>query len=246
MKNIYFIADAHLSFKEDEEEKQKRQKLHGFLQYLADNGETRELFILGDLFDFWFEWYHVVPKYWFPVLYQLRKLVEAGITVSFFAGNHDFYTGAYLQKEIGLRCFTDSYEFEAGGKRFFVAHGDGYAKKDRGYRLLKRIIRNPVSIFLFKTFFPADLGMQMARLASKSSRKLVNIDKSAWAEEYYAFAREKFRQGYDYMVLGHLHYPMIREEDREGKIFLSCGDWMRQFTYGKFDGRHLTLEYWRT
>jgi UDP-2,3-diacylglucosamine hydrolase len=244
MKNIYFIADAHLSFKVDEKEKEKRKKLHDFLEYIMIKGEAKELYLVGDLFDFWFEWYHVVPKYWFPVLFQLRKLVESGITVTFIPGNHDFYPGSYLQKEIGLKCFKESCEFEINGKRFFVAHGDGYAQKDRGYRLLKRIIRSPVSIFLYKTFIPADLGMQLARWASKSSRELVNIDKAAWAEEYYRFAQQKFHDGFDYVILGHLHYPLVKEDNQKEKIFVSCGDWMTQFTYSKYDGQRLTLEYW--
>ncbi|UCH95904.1 MAG: UDP-2,3-diacylglucosamine diphosphatase [Candidatus Aminicenantes bacterium] len=245
MKNIYFISDAHLSLKEDEIEKEKRKKLLGFLEYIMTAGEAKELYLLGDLFDFWFEWYHVIPKYWFPILYQLRKLVESGINVNFLTGNHDFYTGSYLQKEIGLRCFNESCEFEKDKKRFFVAHGDGYAKKDRGYRLLKKIIRSPVSIFLYKTFISPDLGMQMARWASKSSRQLVNIDKAAWAEEYYRFAQKKFHHGFDYVILGHLHYPIIKEDRPSGKTFVCCGDWMTQFTYTKYDGKRLTLEYWR-
>jgi len=244
MKNIYFIADAHLSFKVDEIEKEKRKKLLDFLEYIMIKGEAKELYLVGDLFDFWFEWYHVIPKYWFPVLYQLRKLVESGITVTFLPGNHDFYPGSYLQKEIGLKCFKESCEFEMDGKRFFVAHGDGCAQKDRGYRLLKRIIRSPVSVFLYKTFIPADLGMQLARWASKSSRQLVNIDKSAWAEEYYRYAQKKFDQGFDYVILGQLHYPLVKEDSQSGKIFVSCGDWMTQFTYCKYDGKRLTLEYW--
>jgi len=245
MKNIYFIADAHLSFKVDEIETGKRKKLRDFLEYIMIKGEAKELYLVGDMFDFWFEWYHVIPKYWFPVLYQLRKLVESGITVTFLPGNHDFYPGSYLQKEIGLRCFKESCEFEMDNKRFFVAHGDGYAQKDRGYRLLKRIIRSPVSIFLYKTFIPADLGMQLARWTSKSSRKLVNIDKSAWAEEYYRFAQKKFAGGFDYVILGHLHYPLVKEDRQRKTIFVSCGDWMTQFTYCKYDGKRLTLENWK-
>jgi UDP-2,3-diacylglucosamine hydrolase len=245
MKNIYFIADAHLSFKVDEIETEKRKKLRDFLEYIMIKGQAKELYLVGDMFDFWFEWYHVIPKYWFPVLYQLRKLVESGITVTFLPGNHDFYPGSYLQKEIGLRCFKESCEFEIDGKRFFVAHGDGYAQKDRGYRLLKRIIRSPVSIFLYKSFIPADLGMQLACWASMSSRKLVNIDKSAWAEEYYRFAQKKFAEGFDYVILGHLHYPLVKEDRQRRTTFVSCGDWMTQFTYCKYDGKRLSLEYWK-
>lgn len=245
MKNIYFISDAHLSFKTDQFEKEKRKKLAAFLEYITADKETRELYILGDLFDFWFEWYHVVPKYWFPVLFQFKKMIEAGITVNFITGNHDFYTGSYLEKEIGIHCFNEHREFEENSKGFFVAHGDGYAKKDRGYRLLKRIIRSPLAIFLFKTFIPADLGMQIARWTSHSSRKLVKIKKKAWAEEYYKFAREKFAAGFDYVVLGHIHYPMIRDDEAGSKTYVNCGDWMTQFTYAKYDGRKLTLNRWQ-
>lgn len=241
-KNIYFISDIHLAFKVDDVEADKRDKLRAFLEHIQNDPAARALYLVGDIFDFWFEWYHVVPKYWFPVLHQLRLLVDAGISVHFITGNHDFYTGSFLQEEVGVNCFDESSEFEVEGKRFFVAHGDGYAKKDRGYRVLKRIIRNRLSIFLFKTFIPADWGMQLAKWFSHSSRQLVKIDKLPWAEEYYEFARGKLREGFDFVVLGHIHYPMKREED--GKTYVNCGDWMMKFSYAKYDGRFLNLEQW--
>jgi UDP-2,3-diacylglucosamine hydrolase len=245
MKNIYFISDAHLSFNEDKPEIGKRRKLMDFLEYIISEGETRELYLVGDLFDFWFEWYHVIPKYWFPVLYRLRQVVDSGIPVRFITGNHDFYAGSYLEEQIGLNCFNESCEFEVEAKRFFVAHGDGLAKKDRGYRFLKRVIRSPLAIFLYKTFISADLGIQLARWASHSSRQLVNIDKSSWAEEYHQFARDKFQLGFDYVILGHLHYPLIKEDSPLNKTFVCCGDWISYFSYAKYDGNRLSLEYWQ-
>jgi UDP-2,3-diacylglucosamine hydrolase len=245
MKNIYFISDAHLSIREDKPEKEKRRKLLDFLEYIMADGETRALYLVGDLFDFWFEWYHVIPKYWFPILYRLRQVVDSGIAVTFITGNHDFYVGSYLQEEIGLKCFNESCEFEVGAKRFFVAHGDGFARKDRGYRLLKKIIRNSLAIFLFKTFISADLGIQLARWTSHTSRQLVDIDKSVWAKEYHQFAQKKFHQGFDYVILGHIHYPIIKENDPKEKVFVCCGDWMTYFSYAKYDGKRLSLEYWR-
>lgn len=241
-KNIYFISDAHLGFKESETEIDRREKLLAFLDYVHNDKEVESLFLVGDIFDFWFEWYHVVPKYWFPVLYKLRQLVDSGITVNFITGNHDFYTGTYLQNEIGLNCFNESTQFERNSKRFFVAHGDGYAKKDRGYRLLKKIIRHPLSIFLYKTLVSPDLGMQMARWFSHSSRQLVKIEKKAWAEEYYKYALNKFAEGFDFVILGHIHYPLMREND--GKIFISCGDWITRFNFAKYDGTTLSLHQW--
>jgi UDP-2,3-diacylglucosamine hydrolase len=244
MNNIYFISDAHLSFDETELEKEKRQKLLAFLEYLAADGKASELYILGDLFDFWFEWYHVVPKYWFPVLYQFKRLIDSGITVNFVTGNHDFYIGNYLEKEIGIRCFNECHEFERDSKHFFVAHGDGYAKEDRGYRLLKKVIRNRMSIFLYRTFISPDLGMKIARWASSSSRRWAKIEKHAWAEQYYSFARKKFNEGFDYVVLGHIHFPMIRANESSEKIYVNCGDWISQFTYAHYDGSRLMLKQW--
>lgn len=242
MKNIYFISDAHLAFKEDDRESEKRRKLLEFLDFIGNDKHTDALYLVGDLFDFWFEWYHVVPKYWFPVLFRFRWLIESGISVNFITGNHDFYTGTYLQKEIGIACFDEFHEFRVDSKRFFVAHGDGYAQKDRGYRFLKKIIRNRFSIFLYKTVVPADLGMQIAKWFSHSSRRLVKIEKAGWAEEYYRFARVKFKEGFDVVVLGHIHYPMLEEEN--GKTYVNCGDWMHHFTYARYDGEKMRLEKW--
>jgi UDP-2,3-diacylglucosamine hydrolase len=240
MNNIYFISDIHLGFKNSEQEQLKRKKLHSFLEHIQE--DARELYILGDFFDFWFEWIHVIPKYWFGFLHQLRKMTEAGIKIHLIKGNHDFYLGDYLQKEIGLLCHSDSLEFTADHKHFFVAHGDGLARSDRGYRLLKRIIRNPASIFLFRTLIPADLGVQMAKLTSLSSRRIMSQKKLAWEEEYFKFAETKFQQGFDYVILGHLHIPQIRESGK--KTYINCGDWIRSFSYACFDRKTLTLNRW--
>jgi UDP-2,3-diacylglucosamine hydrolase len=246
MSNIYFLSDAHLGFKETPAELEKRGKLAAFLEFIRMDKDAEVLYLVGDIFDFWFEWRHVVPRYWFPVLFQLKRLIESGIAVNFITGNHDFYTGRFLEREVGIQCFDESRTFEIEGRRFFVAHGDGLAKEDRGYRLLKRVIRNRVSIFLFKTFLSADLGMQIAKWTSHSSRQLVKIEKHAWAEEYYRFAQEKFRQGFHYVVMGHIHYPMVREDEENGNTYLNTGDWMTRFSYGKFDGNRLTLHYWES
>lgn len=244
MSNIYFISDAHLGFKETPEELEKREKLLSLLEFIRRDKDAGAIYLVGDMFDFWFEWYHVVPRYWFGVLFQLKQLIRDGISVHFITGNHDFYTGSYLEREVGIHCYDEYREFECEGKRFFVAHGDGLAKEDRGYRLLKKVIRNRFSIFLFKTFLSADLGMQIAKWTSHSSRKLVKIEKHSWAEEYYRFAREKFNQGFQYVIMGHIHFPMVRVDENNGNTYLNTGDWMTQFTYGKFDGSQLTLHHW--
>jgi UDP-2,3-diacylglucosamine hydrolase len=245
MNNIYFISDVHLSFDNNGQEKEKRKNLLDFLDYIEADKDAAELYVLGDLFDFWFEWYHVIPKYWAPVLFKLKQLTDAGVCVKLVAGNHDFYLGGYLEEELGVCCVNEYCQFERNSKRFFAAHGDGYARKDRGYRLLKRIIRSRVSIFLFKTFIPADLGMLLARWSSRSSRKWVKIEKHSWAEEYFQAAQKKFAEGFDYVVLAHIHFPMIREDNDTGKTYVNCGDWINQFSYALYDGSRLMLKYWK-
>ena len=240
-KRIFFLSDVHLSFKEDDAELIKRANLYDFLDHVNKNGDV--LIIAGDLFDFWYEWRHVVPKYWFGVIKKLRDLVENSVMVFLITGNHDFELGSYLQEEVGLHCFDESIDMKFGKKTFFIGHGDGFAKKDRGYRFMKRIIRNRFSKFMFRTFIHPDLGMKLARWASGSSRKLIKIDKNHWSEEYYEFAKNKFNEGYDCVILGHLHTPLYREEN--GHVYLNTGDWMTHFSYGYFNGKELKLMYWK-
>ncbi len=240
-KKIYFISDVHLRFVEDKIEHDKRGKLFEFLDHVKKKGDV--LVIAGDLFDFWYEWRHVIPKYWFGVIHKLRDLIENGIMVFLITGNHDFELGSYLQEEVGIHCFEESIELKFGEKTFFIAHGDGLAKKDRGYRFMKRIIRNRFSKFLFKTFIHPDLGMKLAKWASGSSRKLVKIDKNHWSDEYFKFAQTKFIEGYDFVILGHLHTPLLKESD--GHFYMNTGDWMTHFSYGYFDGKEIHLKSWK-
>lgn len=240
-KRIFFLSDVHLGFIEDEVEKDKREKLYAFFDHIKVEGDV--LIIAGDLFDFWYEWRHVIPKYWFGVIHKIRSLIDNGIMVFFITGNHDFEFGNYLQNEVGIHCFEESVDLKFGDKTFFIGHGDGLARKDRGYRFMKRIIRNSFSKFLFKTLIHPDIGMKLAKWASNSSRKLVKIDKNHWSNEYYEFAKTKFSEGYDYVILGHLHTPVLKEEN--GHIYLNTGDWMTHFSYGYFDGKILSLKLWK-
>jgi len=239
-KRIFFISDVHLSFNEDDKEIEKRKKLYAFLDYVKENGDV--LVIGGDLFDFWYEWSHVVPKYWAGILFKLRSIIDLGKRVIFITGNHDFEFGHYLEKEIGMDCFDESCDFSVEDKKFFIGHGDGLAKKDVVYRFMKGIIRNKFSKFLFKTFIHPDLGMKIAKLASGSSRKFVQIDKNLRTNEYYDFSKTKFAEGFDYVILGHLHNPFEKSEN--GCTYLNTGDWMIYFSYGYYDGESLKLKYW--
>ena len=238
MKNIYFISDIHLSFFEDEFEQKKKEKLIRFFRFIAE--DASDLYLLGDVFDFWFEWYFVIPKYHFEVFYELRKLIEKGVKVHYVTGNHDFYLGDYMHDEIGIDCIDECTDFIVAGKKFFVAHGDGYAKSDGNYRILKKILRHRISNFLFKTFIPPDIGIKIAKLASGSSRKLRKVDRGYWSKQYLEFAEKKLSEGYDFVLLGHLHFPV--RENISGKTYINTGDWINYYSYARFDGKELSLE----
>jgi len=235
---IYFLSDLHLKLDKKEQTEEAKIHLLNFLSTLPD--DTKEIILLGDIFDFWYEWIHVVPAYHFDIFYKFKNMIENGIKITYLAGNHDFYLGKYLRNEIGINCVDDEYIFESGGKKFFAAHGDGLARSDGGYRFLKKILRSKVCNFLFRTFIPPDLGIYIANLTSKSSRKYRNVDRLKWKEEYLAYAVSKMKHGYDFVVLGHLHYPELIAKD--SGVYLNTGDWIEYFSYGVFDGTNLKLE----
>ncbi|MBN2789311.1 MAG: UDP-2,3-diacylglucosamine diphosphatase [Candidatus Delongbacteria bacterium] len=241
MKKIYFISDVHLALDREKDTIDRKNKLLSFLEYIED--EASKIVFAGDLFDFWFEWYYVIPGFHFDLFSKFKEMIKNGIEIVYLTGNHDFHLSDFLTKEIGMNCIDETYTFEVGEKKFFVAHGDGYAKVDSGYRFLKKILRSKISNFLFKTLIHPDLGILFAKLTSGSSRKYRTIDRSKWRDEYLDFAKTKFMENFNYVILGHLHDPVIEEVN--GNFYLNTGDWINHFSYGVFDGEELELKYYK-
>ena len=244
-KAIYFISDAHLGAEEKEKEKIKEEKLVSFLEKIKADAEF--LYVLGDMFEFWFEYRHVIPKDHFKVLSQLKNLVDSGMKVSYVAGNHDFWLGDFLSEQIGIKIFKDPIEVAHQGKRIFIAHGDGLAKWDFGYRILKKILRNRVNIFLYRQI-PPDISYPLAKFVAGKSRGMnrtvhtraqADRRESSYLEDYRNFAYEKIRQGFDAVILAHTHLPTLENlgdnsgNSPKGGIYLNIGDWFKHFTYGK-------------
>jgi len=235
-KAIYFISDAHLGAEEKEKENIKEEKLVSFLDRIKEDGES--LYVLGDMFEFWFEYRHVIPKGHFKVLSQLRNLVDSGMKVSYVVGNHDFWLGDFLTEQIGIKIFKDPIEVTHQGKRIFIAHGDGLAKWDFGYRILKKILRNRVNIFLYRQI-PPDISYPLAKFVAGKSRAQADRKESSYLDDYRNFAYEKIRHGFDAVILAHTHVPTLENlsdssanSSQEG-IYLNIGDWFKHFTYGK-------------
>jgi UDP-2,3-diacylglucosamine hydrolase len=241
MIKAYFISDLHIGADESKGEFEKQKHFLKFLDSIYYN--ATHLYIVGDLFDFWFEYKYVIPKKYFEFLCEFKKLVNKGVEIHYLTGNHDFYLGVFFDEYIGIKTWPNDYEFELGGKKFYLFHGDGLAKKDTGYRILKRILRNKCSIRLYRWLHP-DLGIPLARLVSGSSRKYTNqINNLRDESDYIEFAEKQFERGADYVIMGHRHNPLVHE--KHGRKYLNLGDWIEFNSYGLFDGKGLELKYYK-
>jgi UDP-2,3-diacylglucosamine hydrolase len=233
----YFISDVHLGESPPAIEKERLEKFLGFLKKIEPSAS--QIFFVGDLFDFWFEYKYTIPKKHFAVIYQLARMREKNIDITYLAGNHDFWLGKFFNRELGIHTCEDEWAGEISGKRFYLFHGDGIAKKDWGYRLLKKILRNKWSIRLYQLLHP-DWGIPFARYISGSSRHYTNRVDLNDHEDYITFSREKFTAGYDYVIMGHRHEPFEFEEN--GKRYINLGDWLDNYSYAVFDGEKCELK----
>ena len=232
-KAVFFLSDAHLGAEEENKERLKEEKLISFLDRVKEEGNF--LYLVGDLFEFWFEYKNVIPKDHFRVLNKLKQLVDCGIKINYVVGNHDFWLGDFLPREIGIPIFKQPIEVVHQGKRIFITHGDGLAKNDLGYRILKSILRNKVNIFLYRQI-PPDLSYPLAKFVAGRSRSWVQKRDTSYLKEYEKFAAEKIKQGFDAVILAHTHVPVLRNLG-EG-VYLNLGDWFYHFTYGRlYEGK---------
>jgi len=235
-QRILFISDFHLGVSRSEQEAEKERRLTSFLAHLDPRRDW--LILLGDLFEFWFEYRTVIPREHLHIIQQLIALREEGLPILYFAGNHDFWLGDFFTKNLGIPLIPDALELKLGGKKFFIAHGDALGRGDWGYKVMKKIFRNPVNIFLYRLIHP-DLGIPFAKaIASLSRSKGEKPD-----TPYRDFAMKKLEEGYDIVVFGHTHKPLFLSVGE--KLYLNTGDWLRHFTYGKWEGGKLTLETWK-
>lgn len=235
-KTTFFISDAHLGSRGIEQPEQQLSSLLAFLDHVED--KSADLIIVGDLFDFWFEYKYVIPNTHIELLAKIKSIVKKGNTVRLIAGNHDFVFGDFFRKDLGVIIHMDPISLQIGDKLFYIAHGDGVAKKDGAYRLMKRVFRHPLSITLYKSLHPT-LAFAFAHYISGLSRN--NRPIKDRDNEYIAYA-EPLLDVHDYVIMGHTHRPM--EHHRGDKAYINTGDWFRSFTYVKFENGILTLEKW--
>jgi UDP-2,3-diacylglucosamine hydrolase len=237
--SVFFVSDAHLGVDDAEQEAARTARLHDFLNSLP--GRAASLYIMGDLFDFWFEYATAIPRRHFTTLAVLAKLREAGVDVAYMNGNHDFWLGTFFRDTLGLRTLDGPVTVEAQGRRLWLHHGDGLVGGDLGYRVLRRVLRAPLSIALYRLLHP-DLGIPLARAVSRWSRHSRGIGELRPEPLWREIAEPAFRSGHDAAIIGHFHHAYARREP--GREFFVLGDWIERFTYLELSGGKLELRTW--
>ena len=244
-KSIYFSSDNHLGAP-NYSDSLIREKL--FISWLDKiKTDAQVIFLLGDLFDFWFEYYKSVPKGFTRVLGKLAELSDSGIKIYFFVGNLDYWTRDYFQKEIGMEVLKKPTEFKINNKLFFIGHGDGLGPGDFKYKFLKRIFRNPLFIFLFRINYPW-FGIPLGNFFSRKNKILSgnNIKfKSKENEILYHFCKKKLNvKHYDFFVFGHRHLP-LKIELGNNSYYFNTGDWINHYSFLHFKDDSLELKYFK-
>lgn len=239
-KHTYFLSDFHLGIPNRAGSLERERRIIAFLNEIAPEAEA--IYLMGDVFDFWFEYKHVVPKYHVRLLGKLAELTDAGIPVHFFMGNHDMWTFGYLSEELGLQVHSDTYVTEINGKRFFLGHGDGKGPGDKGFKRLKKVFRHPFNQWLFGRLHP-NMAFGMAQHFSYKSRA-AGDDESQFLKEnewLYQYCQRKLAaEHYDYFVFGHRHLPICTPVG-DRSLYINLGDWIVYNTYAVFDGENLDL-----
>jgi UDP-2,3-diacylglucosamine hydrolase len=233
-KAIYFVSDAHLGTPEPQS-RAREERLIQFLNFIKD--KCSRLYMVGDIFDFWFEYRNVIPKDYHEVLFALKRLNELGVELHYVAGNHDFWLGDFLTRTIGINIHFKPLEITHDNKKFLILHGDGIASFDWGYRIMRKVLRFPLNIQLYRLIHP-DLGIWLAKKVSGSSRLYTNwrLAKESVLEEYRKQAGKMLDKGYDIVVMAHKHSAEIKNFG--DKVYANCGNWFWTFDYLCFqDGR---------
>jgi UDP-2,3-diacylglucosamine hydrolase len=242
-KKIYFSSDNHLGAPTLEESLPREKKFVAWLDEIKEDAAA--IFLLGDLFDFWFEYKTVVPRGFTRVLGKLAEISDSGIPIYFFVGNHDLWMRDYFETELNIPVFRDVKEFTYNNKTFLIGHGDGKGPGDKGYKRMKKVFINPCSKWLYRWLHP-DWGMRFAQYLSVKN-KLISGDEDRQFlgedKEWLAlYARRKLEEKhYDYFIFGHRHLPMEIQVG-EGSTYYNLGDWISHYSYGVFDGERFQLQ----
>jgi UDP-2,3-diacylglucosamine hydrolase len=242
-KKIYFLSDFHLGAPDAASSLQREKQVVRFLNEIKN--DAAEIFLVGDMFDFWYEYRRVIPKGYTRLLGKLAELSDADIPMHFFVGNHDMWMRDYFQRELNIPVYFEPKEFERNGKRFLIGHGDGLGPGDKGYKFLKKVFRNPLCKWLFG-ILPPYVGMGLANYLSRRSRAQTGASEEIFLGEdkewLIIYCKEVLKEKkIDIFVFGHRHLA-IDFRLNDSSRYINLGDWIHYYTYAVFDGNKLELK----
>ena len=242
-KKIYFASDNHLGAPTNEASRPREKKFVAWLDYVKQDAAA--IFLMGDLFDFWFEYKTVIPKGFTRTLGKLAEITDSGIPIYFFVGNHDLWMNGYFEDELNIPVFHKPQEFTFNNTSFFIGHGDGLGPDDKGYKRMKKVFTNPFFQWLFRWLHP-DIGVRIAQYFSVKNKLISGDDDAKFLGEdnewLVAYCKRKLEEKHrDYFVFGHRHLPLDIQLNESSK-YINLGDWIQYYTYGVFDGESFELK----
>ncbi len=244
-KKIYFLSDFHLGAPNHADSLAREKKIVSFLTSIQNDAAA--IFIVGDMFDFWFEYKYVTPKGYVRLLGKLAEITDNGIPIHFFVGNHDMWMRGYFEQELNIPVYFEPKEFNFNNNRFYIGHGDGLGPEDHGYKLIKSIFRNKICQWLFALLHPT-VGIGLANFFSRKSRKKTGADDELFLgadkEWLIIYSKEVLaKELYHFFVFGHRHLPLDLKLTDESR-YVNLGDWIKYFSYAVFDGQQMELKKW--
>ncbi len=242
-KKIYFASDNHLGAPTNEASRPREKK---FVAWLDDiKHDAAAIFLMGDLFDFWFEYKTVVPKGFTRTLGKLAEIADSGIPIHYFVGNHDLWMNGYFEEELGIPVYHKPEEFTFNDTSVFIGHGDGLGPGDKGYKRMKKVFTSPFFQWLFKWMHP-DIGIKIGQYMSVKNKMISGDDDAKFLGEdnewLAVYCKRKLEDKHrDYFIFGHRHLPLEIDLNEKSK-YINLGDWIQYYTYGVFDSETFELK----
>lgn len=241
---IYFISDFHLGVDAKTTSKEREKLICKCLELISQDADI--VFLVGDVFDFWFDYKLVIPRGYVRLLGQLATMRDKGIEIHFFTGNHDLWMFDYFTKELGIPIHTSPREYEFSNKKFLIGHGDGLGPGDHGYKLIKKVFSASILQWAFRWIHP-DIGIRIANFFSSKSRNAqVKIQEYLGKDnEWLAIYSESILDSkyYDYLIFGHRHLPIDLILKNGKSRYINLGEWLNFQSYARFDGQNLELKF---
>lgn len=244
-KKVFFASDFHLGTDARLTSVEREKQIVRWLTSIQD--EVTELYLVGDIFDYWFEYKSVVPKGFSRFLGKLAEMRDQGIPIYFFTGNHDMWMFDYFESEFGIPVFREAQIRDIQGKRLFIAHGDGLGPKDYGYKFIKKIFSNRFCQWIYARLHP-NLGLWLMKKFSHASRDTGGDDSQFRGRDKEMLVqyseRKESESHHDYYIFGHRHLPLEVSLNENASKYIGLGDWIEYQSYGVLEDGVFTLEYY--